>query len=282
MSHHPQPASPSSGPPTGSFGPKVTVPRFMAAKAKGEKLAVATAYDYLMARAFDESGVDSILVGDSLGMVVQGHSSTLPVTIEQMIYHGEIVARACQRALVIVDLPFMSYQVGGDQAVANAGRILKETGAAAVKLEGGALQAATIRRIADADIPVMAHVGLRPQAIHKLGGLGKIQRNAEVILADAKAAEEAGAFGIVLELIPADVAALVTKELRIPTIGIGAGPHCDGQVLVGPDLLGITPGFSPKFLKRFAEIDGQIRSAAADYVNEVHRGTFPGPEHTHS
>lgn len=281
MSHH-APLLPH-GQAEGSFtGPRMTVPRFQGAKARGEKLAMATAYDFLMARAFDESGVDSVLVGDSLGMVVQGRSSTLPVTIDQMIYHGEIVARACQRALVIVDLPFMSYQVNGDQAVANAGRILKETGAVAVKLEGGALQAETIRRIADADIPVMAHVGLRPQAMHKLGGLGRIQRNADVILADAKAAEEAGAFGIVLELIPSEIAELVTKSLRIPTIGIGAGPHCDGQVLVGPDLLGITPGFSPRFLKRFAEIDSQIRSAARAYVQEVHAGQFPGPEHTHS
>ena len=257
----------------------ITVPRFAAAKGQ-RKLAVITAYDYLWAGLFDEAGVDAILVGDSLGMVVQGRANTLPVTLDQMIYHGEMVARAVKRALVIVDLPFMSYQVSPAQGVASAGRILKETGAAAVKLEGGVHQAATIRALSEADIPVMAHVGMRPQSIRRLGTMSKVQRDEAQLLADAKAAEAAGAFGIVLELIPRSIAATITAELSIPTIGIGAGPDCDGQVLVSCDMLGLT-GFQPRFLKQFADLRTSALAATIDYVREVRDHTFPDAVHSH-
>lgn len=258
----------------------MTVPKFLAAKSQGRKLAMVTAYDWLWAGICDAAGVDAILVGDSLGMVVQGHSSTLPVTLSQIIYHAEMVTRGVERALVVVDLPFMSYQVSPRQAVRNAGRILKQTNAAAVKLEGGVTQAATIRALADADIPVMAHVGMKPQSVRKLGSHGKVQRDADRLLADAKAAEDAGAFAIVLELIPGSVAERITQLIAIPTIGIGAGPHCDGQVLVLPDLLGLT-GFQPKFLKQYADLRTTAVAALSKYTEEVHNGVFPGKEHTH-
>lgn len=241
-----------------------------------------TAYDHMWAGIMDEAGVDSILVGDSLSMVVQGRSSTLPVTLDEMIYHGEMVVRAVQRALVVVDMPFMSYQVSTTEAVRNAGRIIKETGADAIKLEGGSIQAETIRAIMQADIPVMAHVGMRPQAVRQLGSMGKVQRDEQQLLADATAAEEAGAFAIVLELVPADIASRITAALSIPTIGIGAGPGCSGQVLVGPDMLGLTPDFKPKFLKHFAELRKSAVSAVQQYVAEVSEGQFPGPEHSHT
>ena len=241
-----------------------------------------TAYDHMWAGIMDEAGVDSILVGDSLSMVVQGRSSTLPVTLDEMIYHGEMVVRAVQRALVVVDMPFMSYQVSPADAVRNAGRIIKETGADAIKLEGGSIQSDTIRSIMRADIPVMAHVGMRPQAVRQLGGMGKVQRDEEQLLIDAKAAEEAGAFAIVLELVPADIAARITEAISIPTIGIGAGPGCSGQVLVGPDMLGLTPDFKPKFLKHFANLRASAIDAVQSYVSEVQSGEFPGPEHSHS
>jgi 3-methyl-2-oxobutanoate hydroxymethyltransferase len=260
----------------------MTVPRFVAAKAKGTKLSVLTAYDYLWAGLVDAAGVDAILVGDSLSMVVQGHATTLPVTLDQMIYHAEMVVRATRRALVLVDMPFMSFQVGPRQAVRNAGRILKESGAAAVKLEGGVSQAETIQALAVADIPVMAHVGMKPQSVHSLGGMGKIQRDDEGLLRDAKAAEAAGAFAIVLELIPRQIARRITSELTIPTIGIGAGPDCDGQVLVGYDMLGLTGEFQPRFLKKFADLRSAATEAIARYVAEVRDGTFPGAEHSHS
>ncbi|HUG20228.1 MAG TPA: 3-methyl-2-oxobutanoate hydroxymethyltransferase [Planctomycetaceae bacterium] len=259
----------------------MTVPRFRAAKSKDQKLAMVTAYDYLWAALFDSAGVDSILVGDSLGTVVQGRSTTLPVTLDQLIYHAEMVVRGATNSLVLVDLPFMSYQVSTEQALISAGRIIKETGAAAVKLEGGVNQAKTIAALAAADLPVMAHVGMKPQSIHQMGGMGRIQRDEARILEDAKAAEESGAFAIVLELIPAAVAAKVTQAVSIPTIGIGAGPHCDGQVLVGQDLLGLTEGFHPRFLKRFAELGQSARAATERYVKEVHEGTFPAQEHSH-
>ena len=259
----------------------MTVPRFMAAKSKGRRLSVLTAYDYLWAGLFDEAGVDAILVGDSLGMVVQGKSTTLPVTLDQMIYHGEMVARAVKRALVIIDLPFMSYQVSPAQAVENAGRVFKETGCAAVKLEGGVHQAATIRALAQVDLPVMAHVGMRPQSVKKLGAMSKVQRDEAELLADAKAAEDAGAFGIVLELIPRSIAAKITKALSIPTIGIGAGPDCDGQVLVSCDMLGLTAGFQPRFLKRFADLRETTLDATRQYIVEVSGGEFPDAAHSH-
>ncbi|MCX7393196.1 MAG: 3-methyl-2-oxobutanoate hydroxymethyltransferase [Planctomycetales bacterium] len=259
----------------------MTVPRFMAAKSHGRKLSVLTAYDYLWAGLFDEAGVDAILVGDSLGMVVQGKSTTMPVTLDQMIYHGEMVVRAVQRALVIVDLPFMSYQVSPMQAVENAGRVFKETGCGAVKLEGGVHQADTIRALASADLPVMAHVGMRPQSVRKLGSMSKVQRDEVELLADAKTAEEAGAFGIVLELMPRSIAAKITNSVSIPTIGIGAGPDCDGQVLVSCDMLGLTAGFQPRFLKRFADLRATSIAAARQYIAEINNGDFPDSVHSH-
>lgn len=258
----------------------MTVPQFVKAKPDGRRLTVLTAYDFLWAGLFDQAGVDAILVGDSLGMVVQGHSTTLPVTLDEMIYHAKCVTRAVKQALVIVDLPFLSFQVSPAQAIENAGRILKETGAAAVKLEGGVNQARTIAALADADIPVMAHVGLKPQSVHKLGGM-KIQRDEQRLLADAKAAQDAGAFSVVLELIPRSIAAEITRELAIPTIGIGAGPDCDGQVLVSCDMLGLTDGFQPKFVKRFAELRTEAHRAVQQYVAEVRSGTYPDDAHSH-
>jgi 3-methyl-2-oxobutanoate hydroxymethyltransferase len=258
----------------------ITVPDFVAARQQ-RKLSVLTAYDFAWAGMLDEAGVDAILVGDTLGMVVQGKQTTLPVTLDEMIYHAEMVCRAVRRALVIVDLPFLSFQVSSRQAVRNAGRVLKETGAAAVKLEGGVHQARTIERLANSDIPVMAHVGLKPQSVRMLGGMSKIQRNEEQLLADAQAAEKAGAFSIVLELIPRQIAARITGELSIPTIGIGAGPDCDGQVLVSHDMLGITPGFQPRFLKRYAELRTIAIDAVKQYVAEVQNGEFPSSAHSH-
>ncbi len=258
----------------------MTVPRFVAAKSQGRKLAMLTAYDFVWAGLFDAAGVDAILVGDTLGMVVQGKSTTLPVTLDEMIYHGEMVVRAARQALVVVDMPFMTYQVSPQQAVANAGRILKETGASAVKLEGGTAQAETIRSLTTADIPVMGHVGLKPQSVRMLGGM-KIQRDEPQLVADALAAEEAGAFALVLELIPQKIAGKITAQLSIPTIGIGAGPECDGQVLVCNDMLGLTEGFRPKFLKVYADLREATTTAVSQYVADVHAGTYPAAEHSH-
>src|SRR5580700_4686815 len=259
----------------------MTVPRFRAAKAKGTKLSVLTGYDFLWAGIVDAAGADAILVGDTVAMVVQGHPTTLPVTVDEIIYHAEMVVRGTKHALVVVDMPFLSYQVSPSQAIENAGRILKETGAAAVKLEGGVSQAGTIRALTVADIPVMAHVGMKPQSVHSLGGMGKIQRDEDILLKDAKAAEEAGAFAIVLELIPQAIATRITRELTIPTIGIGAGPACDGQVLVGYDMLGLTGDFYPRFLKKFTDLRAEAIRAASQYAAEVRNGSFPGPEHAH-
>jgi 3-methyl-2-oxobutanoate hydroxymethyltransferase len=252
----------------------VTVPRFVAAKAQGRKLSMLTAYDFLWAGIFDEAGVDGILVGDTLGMVVQGRSTTLPVTLEQMIYHGEMVTRAVRRALVIVDMPFLSYQVSPEQAVANGGRILKETGASAVKLEGGVNQSKTIQALAAADIPVMAHVGMKPQSVRALGGMGKIQRDEKRLLDDARAAQDAGAFAIVLELIPRQLAKTITAELDIPTIGIGAGPDCDGGARQLRHAR-LTFGFQPRFLKHYAGCDSGLEARC--YSDEVHDGQLCGP-----
>ena len=271
--------------PTSSAGPPkpatVTVPRFMAAKGQGRKLTMLTAYDHLWAGILDAAGVDSILVGDSVAMAVQGKATTLPVTLDEIIYHGEMVCRAVRGALVIVDMPFMSYQVSPRGAVANAGRIIKETGASAVKLEGGAGQARTIAALVAAGIPVVAHVGMQPQSVRRLGGMGKIQRDDERLLADALAAQEAGAFAIVLELIARKTAARITRELRIPTIGIGSGPECDGQVLVSQDMLGLTAGFHPRFLKRFADLRSAATRAVQEYAREVREGTYPDAAHSH-
>ena len=262
---------------TPSVPKPVTVPDFRAAKARGEKLVVVTAYDYTSARLADEAGVDCILVGDSLGMVIQGHQTSLPVTLEQMAYHTECVVRGTRRALIVADLPFLSYQVSPRQAVRSAGRLIKKAGAHAVKLEGGERMADAIRAIVNAGIPVMGHVGLTPQSVHLFGGF-KIQRDLEQLLADAKAVEEAGAFSVVVESVPVEVGARITQAVTIPTIGIGAGPNCDGQVLVFHDLLGLYADFKPKFVKRYAEIGTQIHAALQSYCQEVREGKFPGAD----
>jgi 3-methyl-2-oxobutanoate hydroxymethyltransferase len=253
----------------------MTVPKFIAMKAAGQKITMLTAYDYPMGRLVDAAGVDGILVGDSLAMVVQGHQTTLPATLDQMVYHAEIVGRAVQRALVVVDMPFPTNHLGIHEAVRGAGRILKETRCQAVKLEGGADQAEVISALVSAGIPVMAHCGLRPQNILQLGGYG-VQRNRQQLHADAKAAEGAGAFAIVLECIPVDIAAEITAAVSIPTIGIGAGPGCDGQVLVLHDLLGLTPGRLPRHVKTYADLGKTIIEAIAHYCEEVRTGQFPG------
>lgn len=261
--------------------PRMTVPAFMKAKTEGKKLSVVTAYDALWAGICDASGVDAILVGDSLAMVVQGHKTTLPVTFREMLYHATLVTRGVQRAMVVVDLPFLSYHVSLGQAIRNAGTILKRTDAAAVKVEGGVTQATTIRALVDSEIPVMGHIGLRPQAVRTLGSMSKVQRDEEQLLADAHAVQEAGAFAIVLELVSQSVAERITRELTIPTIGIGAGPQCDGQVLVSCDLLGLTDGFQPKFLKKYADLRTTAVSALEQYVEEVRSGAFPTSQHAH-
>jgi 3-methyl-2-oxobutanoate hydroxymethyltransferase len=252
----------------------VTIPDFSRWKAEGRKISVLTAYDYTMARLLDASGVDCLLVGDSLGMVVQGRTTTLGVTLDQMIYHAEMVARAATRALVVADLPFGSYHASEEQAIVSATRFLKETQCQAVKLEGGLRSAGMVRALVDADIPVMAHVGLTPQSVRRLGGF-KVQRDGKAILDDARAVAEAGAFALVLECIPSEIAAKVTAEVPIVTIGIGAGASCDGQVLVTPDMLGLFEGFRPRFVRRYADLVEPIRKAARDYVADVQSGRFP-------
>lgn len=244
-------------------------------KDQGRKITMITAYDHPTAALLDAAGVEGILVGDSVSMVVQGHENTLHVTLDEIIYHAEMVGRAVEHALVVVDLPFPANHLGVPKAIEYGGRILKETRCQAVKLEGGAEQAEVIRGLTAAGIPVMAHVGLRPQNVHVMGGY-KVQRDEERLLADARAAEEAGAFGIVLECIPSAVAEKITATLRIPTIGIGAGPGCDGQVLVLHDLIGLSTGRLPKFVKRYADVGRIIHDAAAAFRDEIREGTFPG------
>jgi 3-methyl-2-oxobutanoate hydroxymethyltransferase len=255
----------------------MTVPLFQAAKGRPEPLSMLTAYDHLWAGLLDEAGVDSILVGDSLAMVVQGRTTTLPVTLDQMIYHAEMVCRAVRSALVIVDLPFMTFHASTEDAIRSAGRVLKETGAQAVKLEGGANQADMIAALSRVEIPVMAHVGLKPQNVHKLGGY-KMQRDGDRLLAEAIAAEQAGAFAVLLECVPAAVAERITKTLKVPTIGIGAGTACDGQVLVTQDMLGLTPSGRPRFVKTYLDLRQSITQAVQDYIGEVRTRTFPGPD----
>lgn len=256
----------------------VTVPDFLHARGRGQKLTVLTGYDYTSARLLDAAGVDAILVGDSLGMVVQGHTTSLPVTLDEMIYHTRCVVRGTQRAMVVADLPFMSYQVSIPQALESSGRLLKEAGAHAVKLEGGRRSAATIAAIVAADIPVMAHVGMTPQSVHRFGGF-KVQRNEADIMADALAVQEAGAFAVVVECVPSELGQKITERLTIPTIGIGAGPHCDGQVLVLQDMLGMYSDLRPKFVKRYAEMGSQMKEAFESYCREVRQGSFPAAEH---
>jgi 3-methyl-2-oxobutanoate hydroxymethyltransferase len=258
---------------------EMTVPKFVALKGTGRKISMLTAYDYPTARLLDSTGIEAILVGDTLSMVVQGHATTLPVTIDEMIYHAEMVCRAVRSALVVVDMPFPTNHLGPWKAIELAGRILKETGCKAVKLEGGADQAEVIAALVSAGIPVMAHCGLRPQSVHQLGGY-RMQRDEQRLLADAKGAEQAGAFSIVLECVPAEAARRVTQEVSIPTIGIGAGRDCDGQVLVTHDLLGMTSGYVPRFVKPYADVGSTIVEAATKYRDDVRQGRFPGDEQT--
>jgi 3-methyl-2-oxobutanoate hydroxymethyltransferase len=261
---------------------KITVPEIRARKG-GPPLAMVTAYDFTMARLFDEGGADLLLVGDSLGMVVQGHPTTLPVTVEEICYHSRAVARGAQHAHVVADMPFMSFQVSPEKALENAGKLIKDGACESVKLEGGEEIAEHVRRIVRAGIPVMGHVGLTPQSVHAMGGFkvqGKSDEAVERLLEGARALEDAGAYAIVLEAIPPDVAEELTSMLSVPTIGIGAGPSCDGQVLVCYDMLGMYPDLRPKFAKRFAEVGEQIIKATRDYVDEVRERAFPAPEHT--
>lgn len=257
----------------------VILPDFARWKSEGHKISVLTAYDHTMAALLDSAGVDCLLVGDTLGMVVQGHESTLRVTLDQMVYHAEMVARAAKRAFVVADLPFLSYQASTEQAILSAGRFLKETGSKAVKLEGGARMAPTIKAVVDAEIPVMGHIGLRPQSVRRLGGY-RIQRDSHEILDDALAVAEAGAFAIVLECIPGEIAAKVTAAVPVPTIGIGAGAACDGQVLVTPDLLGLFEAFRPKFVRRYADLGHAVRTAVTQYIADVRSGKFPNADET--
>ena len=263
---------------------RVTTLELKRKKEAGEPITMLTAYDYPFAQMVDEAGVDIILVGDSLGMVVLGYDSTLPVTQEDMLRHTAAVARGAKRAMVVADMPFMTYQISPEQALENAGQLVKEAGAQAVKLEGGDPVLETIRKIVDAGIPVMGHLGLTPQSIHKLGGYrvqGREKETAERLKREARALEEAGCFSIVLEAIPSWLAREVTEAVSVPTIGIGAGPHCDGQVLVLHDVLGIFQEFKPKFVKRYANLREEALGALREYVREVQEGKFPTAEYSY-
>ena len=262
---------------------KVTTRVFREKKERGEPISMLTAYDYPTALAMDQAGVDSILVGDSLAMVVLGYENTLPVTMEEMLHHCRAVARGAKTALLVGDMPFMSYQVSAEEAVRNAGRFLQQGGMDAVKLEGGRERVDAIRMITGAGIPVMGHLGLTPQSVHQLGGFraqGKTAVAAKRLLEDALLLEEAGCFSIVLESVPARLAELVSQRLHIPTIGIGAGVGCDGQVLVTHDLLGLFDRFTPKFVKKYAELHTVMQNAFANYIEDVQNRTFPAAEHT--
>jgi 3-methyl-2-oxobutanoate hydroxymethyltransferase len=263
--------------------PKITIHDLLKKKAEKRKITMLTAYDYPFARIVDEAGIDGIIVGDSLAMVVQGIENTLPVTMDEMVYHTKIVARAVSNAIVIGDMPFMSYQASIEDAVRNAGRFLKEAGASAVKIEGGAEVAEHIRAMTKSDIPVMAHIGLTPQSIHRMGGYkiqGRTKEAAERLREEAHIAEDAGVFSLILEAIPAELAAQITEELTIPTIGIGAGPSCDGQVLVLHDVIGLFERFLPKFAKRYVNIKDEVLRAIKNYKEEVEKGVFPSDEHS--
>ena len=257
----------------------VTVPDFFGAKARGIRLTMLTAYDFTMAKLVDAAGVDSILVGDSLGMVVQGQPDCLGVTLDEMVYHTRLVMRGTRRALVVADLPFMSYQVSPQQALESAGRLIKEGGAHAVKLEGGVRSAAAVAAITAADIPLMGHIGLTPQSVRRLGGF-KVQRDADKLIEDALAIEAAGAFALVVECVPTEMAARVTAAVKIPTIGIGAGPQCDGQILVTPDILGMFDDFRPRFVKQYSDVGQSVRRSVESYCREVRDGSFPDAEHS--
>ena len=262
---------------------RITIPDILKKKAEGKKITMLTAYDFPFAQIVDEAGIDIILIGDSLSMVVQGNDTTIPVTMDEMVYHTRLVSKAVKNAMVIGDMPFMSYQISIEEAVYNAGRFLKEGGAHAVKLEGGMAAADTIKAITKAEIPVMAHIGLTPQSVHKFGGYkvqGKDPKVAKRLLADAKAVEEAGAFAIVLEAIPAPLARQITKTVKIPTIGIGAGKYCDGNVLVLYDMLGLFNRFVPKFVKKYANLREDALKAVKRYKEDVEKGRFPAEEHS--
>jgi 3-methyl-2-oxobutanoate hydroxymethyltransferase len=263
---------------------KLTVPGVRARK-DGPKLTMVTAYDYFFAKAAEQAGIDMLLVGDSLGMAVQGQDSTVPVRLDHIIYHTQAVKRGAPNTHLVSDLPFLTYQVDNAQAMTNAGRLIQEGGADAVKLEGGRVVAERIRAIADTGIAVMAHIGLTPQSVGRLGGFrvqGRELDSARAILDDAVAVAEAGAYAVVVEAVPANLAALITERIAIPTIGIGAGAGCDGQVLVNVDLLGIEDRFTPRFAKRYAELSAEAAAAFAAYAAEVQSGTFPGEDHSYA
>lgn len=267
----------------GSGPRRVTVADLREMKGRGERIAALTAYDYLFAKLVDGAGVDLVLVGDSLAQVVLGLETTLPVTLDDVIYHARAVRRGVDRALLVVDLPFLTYQVSVEDALRNAGRVLQETGATAVKLEGGSPEmAATVAALVRAGIPVMGHLGFTPQSVHVTGARvqARGEEGAQRLLDEAKRLEDAGAFSLVLELVPGAVASAVTESVSIPTIGIGAGAGCDGQVLVLHDMLGLNPGFAPRFLRRFAEVGQAVSSGVGDYVRAVKDRAYPGPEHT--
>ena len=258
----------------------VTVRTLMEMKKQEKKIAALTAYDFPFAQMADEAGIHVLLVGDSLGMVVQGGATTLGVTMDEMIYHTRLVARAAKTAMVIGDMPFMSYQISLPDALSNAGRFLKESNAAAIKLEGGAAVADKIHAMTEVGIPVLAHIGLTPQSVHQFGGF-RVQRDHERLMADARQVESAGAFAVVLEGIPADISADITQNLNIPTIGIGAGPNCDGQILVCHDMLGISSGHVPKFVKQYAQLRENANAGLRNYLDEVQNGTFPDKSHSY-
>ena len=262
---------------------KVRLPDLARWKRQGRKITMLTAYDATMAALLDRAGIDAILVGDSLGMVVLGHETTIPVTLDAMVHHSAAVTRGAHRAMVIADMPFLTYQLSEEQALRNAGRLMQEGGVQAVKLEGGGPVAGVVRRLVETGIPVMGHLGLTPQSVHQLGGYGAVGRTEEEaarIVSDAQLLEEAGAFSIVLESIPADLAKRITSELTIPTIGIGAGPDCDGQVLVSYDAFGLFDRFVPRFVKQYANLGQMIVKGAQDYIEDVQAGAFPGEEHS--
>ena len=265
------------------MGEKVTVPDIVNKKHHSEKISCLTAYDYSFARILDQAGIDILLVGDSVGCVFQGQANTLPVTLDEMIYHTRAVVRGRKHALVVADMPFLSYQVSPEQGIKNAGRLLQEGGAEGVKLEGGVAIGNTIKAIVEVGIPVMGHVGLTPQSVHRFGGYrvqGKDKEQRESIMRDALTVEDAGAFAVVLEGIPLDLAKEVSDRLKIPTIGIGAGPHCDGQVLVIHDMIGLFDDFTPKFVKRYADIKEVMTGAVKVFIADVREGKFPGKEHS--
>jgi 3-methyl-2-oxobutanoate hydroxymethyltransferase len=269
----------TNGTAAGAPARPVTVPDFLSARSRGVRLTLLTAYDYTMARLLDRAGVDGILVGDSLGMVVQGQEHSLGVTLEEVIYHTRLAARGVRRSLLIADMPFMSYQVSPEQGLTNAGRLVKEGGAHAVKLEGGVRSAGAIAAITGADIPVMGHIGLTPQSVRRFGGF-RVQRDEKRLLDDARATQEAGAFALVMECVPGELAEKITAAVNIPTIGIGAGAGCDGQVLVTHDLLGLFDDLHPRFVKRYAELGAAVTAAVEAYCRDVRAGEFPAAEHT--